>query len=156
MTDTSQLDAEYRTFVKQLHGDAVQTITDFTIFWDHFEAYVINGSDMGRTEESAQAEVDKYRSKHHPRLLRLAFGHPDPEVRYQAELLAQRMTPASISAIRAEESKSDSYRNAALNNGRESVGALRKAIYHAPFRDARPEPAYDGKRLAPVDPIPKD
>jgi hypothetical protein len=156
MTD---LDAEYRAFVKALHPSTVQAVVQIEVWWSQkLFPSVVAISAGGSTDPMQYPEEELDREFRHvigPVVLGLVNGHPDPDVREAADFLHSRlfgalfyMDPQRAERQDGRESKIAVHR---VHNG---LSALRKAVYHAPFRVDRPaDPTWDGVPVGNSEPL---
>ncbi|WP_280453287.1 hypothetical protein [Nocardia cyriacigeorgica] len=159
------LAAEYRAFVQSLHKDTIDTIvaTQTWFTGECFRIVSLGGYDPDRedgpnSEDVAQALVERWRREIHPRLMTVIHGHPDPDVRHAADILAKRLW--SIVLIldrpRTEEREKSDETSVAIHLVHDGFMRTRRAAYMAPFRVERPEPRYSGYEIGRAEPGPRE
>ncbi|WP_415668968.1 hypothetical protein [Williamsia muralis] len=166
--DRAQLDAEYRTLIRSLHQDTIRTILVAQTWWegDVFTVAVSGGYDPEAVDgasdsQSATAALNAdWRGRVHTALLTLVHGHPDPDVRFAADVLTKRLWSISLLLGKRRPAESDWDSRMENVNGvtvhlvHDGFTRLRRAAYHAPFRVERPVPTYQGDRTANSEPLP--
>lgn len=155
-----QLDAEYRSLVSALHKDTVDTVVAVQQWWqpDCFRIVSLGGyTATGDDDEAAAREIERdWRDRVHPRLLTLVYGHPDPDVRFAADILDKRLWSMImiLSRPRPDDYARDEENSVAIHLTHDGFTRLRRAIYHAPFRVHRPLPDFDGNSVGNTEPLP--
>lgn len=155
-----QLDAEYRAFIRSLHKDTIDTIIAAEKWWDDCFRIVSLGGDAAKeadSEDSAEAIEADWRQTVRLRILTLINGHPDPDVRFAADILVKRLWSVVLILTRLRR-ESDRRREeedtVAIHLVHDGFERLRRAAYHAPFRITRPSPTYDGVPIGNSEPLP--
>jgi hypothetical protein len=159
MTDSEILDAEYRAFIKVLHPATVQALVRIEVWWSQKLYPSVSGTSAGSKGSPLQrpeSELDaEYRHEIGPVLLSLVNGHPDPDVREAADYLKSRLFGALfyMDPTRAERSDGEEA-TIAIHRVHDGLSQLRKLVYRAPFRDARPPaPTWDGVPIGNTEPL---
>lgn len=160
MADSLVLDAEYRAFVKALHPSTVQAVVQIEVWW-HQKLFpsvmaIISGSfddPLQRPEEELDTE---FRHEIGPVVIGLVNGHPDPAVREAADYLQSRIFGALFYMNPKRAERQDGQEALiAVRRVHDGLSALRKAVYHAPFRINRPaDPTWDGVPVGNSEPLP--
>lgn len=165
MTDSAggQLDAEYRAFVRDMHKDTIETILAVEDWWtqDTFRIAALGGyAAEGNDSEDTVRDIDqRWRGTVHPRLLTLVHGHPDPDVRYAADILDKRLWSIILIIDRPRRDDDDPRRDeksVAVHLVHDGFMRLHRAAYLAPFRVNRPVPRYDGLSVGNTEPMPHE
>lgn len=155
-----QLDAEYRSFVKSLHGQSVAAILELERWWrpETYRMVALGGYEgEGQDSKEVAAALEKHwRQVVEPSLQFLVFGHPDPDVRFAADVLVQRTwsvimimtSPRGKGPMGADEM------SVAVHLFHDGVARLRRAVYRAPFRVDRPQPDFEGHVVGNREPLP--
>lgn len=157
----TQLDAEYRALIRSLHEDTIKAVVAVQNWWEpDVNRITVLGGYAGEKEELLAKTLEhKWRTKVHPRLLTLSQGHPDPDVRFAADILDKRLW----SAVRllGESRRGDGIEPAdhdvtsvTVHLIYDGFARLKKATYHAPFRIHRPVPDFDGFSVGNREPLP--
>lgn len=156
---SAELDAEYRAFVRSLHKDTIETVLESQHWWesDCFRIAALGGHSDEEKEMAEAIELD-WRARVHPGLMTLAHGHPDPDVRFAADMLDKRLWSIVMIVRRPHreepDRKSDDENGVAVHLVHDGFTRLRRAAYYAPFRTARPVPDYDGVLVGNNEPLP--
>ena len=161
VTESEILDAEYRAFVKALHPATVDALVTVQTWWDQRLFPSVSGANtttgsLGSKLEHPEDELDdEYRYEIGPVLHHLVNGHPDPDVRIAADFLHSRLRGGLfyMDPTRAERQDGEEVL-VAIHRCHDGLSALRRAIYHAPFRINRPEPEWDGVPVGNSEPLP--
>jgi hypothetical protein len=160
--DGGVLDAEYRAFVRQLHQQTIEIVVEVDRWWMLVLFREVSDFTAGVFDREPNEEATKTRSRQlqdelqsnvEAKLNILAFGHPDPDVRRAANVLSRRLFGAVFyyDTIRAKR-KDGAEATTAIQLVHAGLTDLRRAAYHAPFRESRPTPDYDG--VGVVEPLP--
>ncbi|WP_078113919.1 hypothetical protein [Gordonia sp. IITR100] len=163
-----ELDAEYRSFIRSLHQETVNTVLEAESWWrgDTMRIAVLGGyspEDERDSKEVSDALEQTWRSTVVPRLHTLVHGHPDPDVRFAADILEKRLWSISMIISRPWDEDwldgDDDERRRAENSvtvhlAHDGFTRLHRAVYHAPFRVTRPSPRYDGIAVGNAEPLP--
>ena len=156
-----QLDAEYRSFVKSLHGQSVAAILELERWWkpDTYRIVALGGYEgEGRDSNEVAAALEKHwRQVVEPSLQFLVFGHPDPDVRFAADVLVQRTWSVIMimTAPRGKGPMGADEMSVAVHLFHDGLARLRRAVYHAPFKTERPEPDFEGHVVGNREPLPE-
>ena len=156
----SQLDSEYRAFVRGLHSQAMTAIVELERWWrpDTYRIVALGGYEgEGRDSQEVAAALEKHwRQVVEPSLQFLVFGHPDPDVRFAADVLVQRTWSVIMimSGARGAGPMGADEMSVAIHLFHDGVARLRRAVYHAPFRVERPEPQFEGHVVGNREPLP--
>lgn len=157
----AQLDAEYRALIRSLHADTIKIVVAVQRWWEpDVNRMTVLGGYAGEDEERlAKALEHKWRTKVHPRLMTLAQGHPDPDVRFAADILDKRLWSAVL--LLGESRRDDGIEppdydvtSVTVHLIYDGFARLKKATYHAPFRVHRPIPDFDGYSVGNHEPLP--
>ncbi|MFD3431201.1 MULTISPECIES: hypothetical protein [Actinomycetes] len=156
MTDSAILDAEYRAFVKSLHPATVATLIVAERFWSStIQPFIPIEGEEPPTYEHARGIHLELVKEVEPELLTVILGHPDPDVRDAADIVARRLSAALLYLYPDHfESGGGTHATIATTQLTEGLREFRRAVYHAPFRDTRPEPRFTGDLIGPNDPLP--
>lgn len=155
-----QLDAEYRAFIRAMHKETIDTILAVETWWtpDCFRIVTLGGysAEGADSKDVADRIEQEWRRTIYPRLLTLVHGHPDPDVRYAADILATRLWSIIVILVHARRPETgDRDENmVAIHLVHDGFMRLHRAAYHAPFRINRPQPQYDGLAIGNAEPMP--
>lgn len=158
----SQLDIEYRAFVRSLHTDTINTVLAVESWWQPgcFRIAALGGyTEDGNTDSKDVAEAieQDWRQIIHPRLLTLVNGHPDPDVRFAADVLVKRLWSMILIVTSPRHGRGrdrDEENSVAVHLVHDGFERLRRTTYHAPFRINRPSPTYTGVPVGNAEPLP--
>lgn len=154
-----QLDAEYRAFVRSLHKDTIDTVVEVQrwLFPDAMRIATLHGYKESEEQLVKDLEAD-WRDRVEPLLYTLSQGHPDPDVRFAADILDKRLWSLIIVMGDPQHSRAgtrpDDEVGVTIHLVHDGLTRLRRAAYHAPFRVHRPEPDFDGVPTGNVEPLP--
>ncbi|WP_131812766.1 MULTISPECIES: hypothetical protein [Mycolicibacter] len=167
------LDAEYRELVRSLHRETIDIIVEFQEWWHGVriegDGTVVRGAHsvaiflMSRESAEDLSDEDqraakiaeaRWRDTINPRLAVLFNGHPDPDVREAADVLAKRSFEPMM--MMHGTPKGDEVNSLAIKLIDDGLTALRRAAYYAPFRVHRPEPEWDGVPTGHAEGLPGD
>ncbi|MGP3707045.1 hypothetical protein [Gordonia paraffinivorans] len=144
-----QLDAEYRAFIRSLHKDTIDAVVEVERWLkpDALRLATLGGYKEPEEQLAKDLEAD-WRDRVEPQLLTLAQGHPDPDVRFAADILDKRLWSLILVIGDPQGSRArtrpDDVITVTIHLVHDGLSRLRRAAYHAPFRVHRPEPDYDG------------
>ncbi|MFD6197210.1 hypothetical protein ACFWE3_10950 [Mycobacteriaceae bacterium NPDC060252] len=155
-----QLDAEYRAFIRSMHNDTIATIVAVETWWkpDCFRIATLSGyvEDGQDSKDTADRIAEEWRRVIEPRLLTLIHGHPDPDVRFAADILDKRLWSAILilARPRSKPTYTEDENLVAVHLIHDGFARLRRAAYHAPWRANRPAPNYNGIPIGNAEPLP--
>lgn len=167
------LDAEYRELVRSLHRETIDIVVEFQEWWQGVriedDGTVVRGAfavavfamsresteDLSQEDQHAAKVAERrWRDTIHPRLSILINGHPDPDVREAADVLAKRSFEPMI--MMHGNPKGDEVNGLAIQLIHDGLTRLRRAAYYAPYRVHRPEPDWDGVPTGNAEGMPGD
>ncbi|MFT3662548.1 MAG: hypothetical protein QM809_14570 [Gordonia sp. (in: high G+C Gram-positive bacteria)] len=154
-----QLDAEYRALIRSLHKDTIDTVVEVQRWLnpDAMRIATLHGYKEHEEELARDLEAD-WRDRVEPRMFTLSQGHPDPDVRFAADILIKRLWSLVIVMTEPQHSRSktrpDDVVGVTIHLVHDGLNRLRRAAYHAPFRVHRSEPDFDGIPTGNTEPLP--
>jgi hypothetical protein len=146
---------ELRQFVRELHPSTVDTVADLDLFVRELRSPALGPAD-DKEIASVRKRIRKgWEGDLLPRMRRLRYGHPDPDVRRAAEVMEDEMWPLMSMAKTPEEGHpnwpskppTQERRGEVLNAAEAALAQLRLAVYNAPRRDVPRKHDYTGYDL---------
>lgn len=146
---------ELRQFVRELHPSTVDTIADLDLFVRELRSPALGPADDKEVQHVRKRIRKVWEGDLLPRMRRLRYGHPDPDVRQSAELMEDEMWPLMVMAKTPEqghpnwpsEPPTQERRGEVLNAAETALAQFRLAAYNAPRRNVPRRHDYSGYDL---------
>ncbi len=144
---------ELRQFVRELHPSTVDTVTDLDLFVRELRSPALGPADDKEVKSVRKHIRRGWEGDLLPRMRRLRYGHPDPDVRHAAEVMEDEMWPLMNMAKTPEHPSwpskppTQERRGEVLNAAEAALAQIRLAVYNAPRRDVPRKHDYTGHDL---------
>lgn len=146
---------ELRQFVRDLHPATVDTVVDLDLFVRELRSPALGPADEKEVQHVRKRAKKGWEGDLLPRMRRLRYGHPDPDVRHAAEVMEDEMWPLIVTARTPEEGypggvvkpPTPERRARVLEAAEAALADFRLAVYNAPRRDIPRKHDYTGYDL---------